>query len=535
MSDEKTLKEQRDRYVAFSFAVADLFIEVAENGKVVHVSGASKALTGIDEKALLNRNWLDLFSTYEQAKLINAREQTVPGRRIGPVLVTLNEQIGQKIASFSAIRMPKNDRFYISLGVSNEFLARIAPMVGLPGSTGFSDYDAYADAARDAVFDARLWGRDVELTFLDFINAEDMQKRFGKDGWGKVENAIGELMAQYSFGGHCAGVVAEGRYSFVHDKSVNLDELKQKIADITRAAGMELEAQSRTVSGDLKNLDKKDIARALDFSIDEFGQKGTAKGVKTLDDGYAEYLASNEAKLKEFKSIIERVSFTQFFQPIVDIKTREATHYEILSRFENGDTQEWIRFGEDAGLAPDFDLAVCERAVNHIKFKAGNTRTRFSIDISGQSIGDEKFFKKLKEQLAKHKNLFERLSLEITESANIENLSETSTFIKELQKDGFKIGLDDFHPSAAAQQYLESIKADFIKIDGRYIRRITASTREAALVRNLVKMCQDNGTEIIAEGVEEKSQADLLAEMGVKYAQGNFYAPAGPRTDYIVK
>jgi hypothetical protein len=52
MSDEKTLKEQRDRFVAFSFAVADLFIEVAESGKVIHVSGASKALTGIDEKAL---------------------------------------------------------------------------------------------------------------------------------------------------------------------------------------------------------------------------------------------------------------------------------------------------------------------------------------------------------------------------------------------------------------------------------------------------------------------------------------------------
>jgi c-di-GMP-related signal transduction protein len=90
-------------------------------------------------------------------------------------------------------------------------------------------------------------------------------------------------------------------------------------------------------------------------------------------------------------------------------------------------------------------------------------------------------------------------------------------------------------PPPPAQQYLEAIKADFIKIDGRYIRRINASAREAALVRNLVKMCQDNGTEVIAEGVEEKAQADLLAEMGVKYAQGNLYAPAGPKTDYVAK
>jgi hypothetical protein len=183
---------------------------------------------------LLNRNWLDLFSTYEQAKLLKARDSTVPGRRIGPVLVTLNEQIGQKIASFSAIRMPKNDRFYICLGVSNEFLARIAPLVGLPGATGFNDRDSYADAARDAVFDAKLWGQDVELTFFDFVNADEMSQRFGRDGWGKVEQMIGEMMAQYSFGGHSAGLVAEGRYSFVHDKSINLDEIKQKILDIAK-------------------------------------------------------------------------------------------------------------------------------------------------------------------------------------------------------------------------------------------------------------------------------------------------------------
>lgn len=534
MSDEKTLKEQRDRFVAFSFAVADLFIEVAENGKIIHVSGASKALTGIDEKALLNRNWLDLFSTYEQSKLLKARDSNVPGRRIGPVLVTLNEQIGQKIASFSAIRMPKNDRFYISLGVSNEFLARIAPLVGLPGTTGFADRDAFTDAARDAVFDAKLWGQEIELTFFDFVNADEMSQRFGKEGWGKVEQMIGEMMAQYSFGGYSAGLVAEGRYSFVHDKSLDIEEIKQKIIAIAEAAGASVELQAKTVTGDLKTLDKKDISRALDFTIDEFENKGTQLKVKDLSEGYAQYLSSNETKLKEFKSIIERVSFTQFFQPVIDMKTKEATHYEILSRFDNGNTQEWIRFGEDAGLAPDFDLAVCERAINHIKFKAGGTRTKYAIDISGQSISDESFFERLKEILDKQKGIADRLLFEITESANIENLVKTGTFIKELQKNGYKIGLDDFHPSAAAPQYLQTIKADFVKIDGRYIRRIS-SPRDAALIRNLVKMCQDSGIEVIAESIEEKMQADILLEMGVKFGQGNLYAPAGPKPDYVAK
>ena len=135
MSDEN-IKEQRDRYASFAFAAADLFIEVSEQGKILHAVGAAKTMTGIDDKSLIGRNWLDLFSAYEISKLQKTHEESTPGRRIGPVLVTLNEQIGQKIASFSAIRMPKNNRFYIMLGVSNDFVARIAPMVGLPGTTG---------------------------------------------------------------------------------------------------------------------------------------------------------------------------------------------------------------------------------------------------------------------------------------------------------------------------------------------------------------------------------------------------------------
>jgi PAS domain S-box-containing protein len=537
-TDEKTLREQRDRYVGFAFAAGDLFIEVSEHGQIVDASGASKALTGIDEKSLVGRNWLDLFSAYEQARLLKARDTHLPGRRIGPILVTLNDTIGQKIAAFSAVRLPKSNRFYIVLGVSNEFIAKIAPVVGLPGAMGFTDRDTYLDAARDAVFDARLWGQEVELTFFDFVSAEDMQARFGKEGWGKIEQMIGELMAQYSFGGCSAGQIAEGRYSFVHDKITSIEDVKARILELAKAHGATVIAkdlQSKTITGDLKSLDKRDISRAINHTINEFEDKGAKFDIGTIGEGYEQYIDVNQMKLKEFKSIIERVSFTQHFQPVVDIKTKKLRHYEILSRFETGDTQEWIRFGEDAGLAPDFDLAVCERAINHIKFKAGGTRTQYAIDISGQSVGDEEFFEKLKEQLAKVKGLNERLSFEITESANIEDLDLAANFIKELQKDGYKIGLDDFHPSAAAPQYLQSIKADFVKIDGRYVRRILSSPRDVALIRNLVQMCQEAGTEVIAESVEEQAQADMLADMGVKYAQGYLYAPPGPKPDYVAK
>ena len=533
MSDEN-IKEQRDRYASFAFAAADLFIEVSEQGKILHAVGAAKTMTGIDDKSLIGRNWLDLFSAYEISKLQKTHEESTPERLIGPVLVTLNEQIGQKIASFSAIRMPKNNRFYIMLGVSNDFVARIAPMVGLPGTTGFAG--DYAEAARDAVFDAHLWGQEVVMTFFDFVSAEDMQARFGKDGWGKVEQLIGEMMAQYSFGGHAAGQISEGHYSFIHDKNVNLEEIQQKILDIAAAQGISpAKLNSASVTGDLKAMDKTEIARALEHTIKKYAEQGSTMKIDTLNKGYTDYLSANAAKLKELKATIDRVSFGQHFQAIVNMKTKELLHYEVLTRFEQGETADWIRFAEDAGLAPDLDLAVCQRAIQYIRFKSGGTRIKFSIDISPRSMISPQFVEKIKEQLAAEKGIHERLHFKIFESCNITDIGKTAHFLKYLRDSGFKTTFCQFRPGASAQQYIETLKPDYIKIAPKFLKSIQGSPREEALLINIIQICKKAGTEIIADGIDDKAIADMLIEMGIKYGQGLLYAPPSSKPDYIAK
>jgi PAS domain S-box-containing protein len=536
MSDDflKELKEQRDRYVSFAFAGGDLFIEVSEQGKILHATGAAKSLTGIDDKSLAGRNWLDLFSAYEISKLQRAYEDTIPGRRIGPFMVTLNEQIGQKIASFSAIRMPKNNRFYIMLGVSNEFIARIAPMVGLPGMSGFTDN--FADAARDAVFDAHLWGKDVAMTFFDFMSADEMQARFGKDGWGKVEQMIGEIMAQYSFGGYSAGQIAEGRYAFMHDTNLDLNEVKQKILDIAAAQGIDLgELQTKSITGDLKTMDKTELSRAVEHTIQEYASQGPALQIETFEAGHKNYLSMNASKLKEFKTIIERVSFAQHFYPVAALKTRELLHYEILPRFENGDAEEWLHFGEDAGLAPDFDLAACARAIQYIRFKSGGTRVKFVTNMSPRSVIDKAFTEKLKEQLTAEKSINERLQFQIADSCNIGDIAKTGRFIRDLQDSGFKVTLGDFRPGASTVNYIQGLKADYIRLNGKFIRTAQSTPREEALLREIVRLCGETGCEIIASGVDHQNTASFLTGLDIKYGQGAFFAPPGPKPDYIAK
>lgn len=530
------LKEQRDRFLAFAFASADLFIEVSEEGRIAFAAGAAKGVTGIDDEKLLKRNWLDLFSAYEQSKMQRMRDMAKPGGRIGPILVTLSEQITKKQAALTAIKMPGNGKFYITLGVSNDFVAMIAPLLSVPGSAFINDADKYADAARDALFNAKLWQMPAEMTFMDFVNGEDLKDRFGADGWGKVQDEIGAIMANYSFGGNAAGQIADGRYSFVHDPAMNLDELKEKIIAVTKAHdpdGKGVEISHKTVESNLQDIEKREIDRAVAQTVDQFKDSGMTMDYKDLKSGYASYISENEMKIKDLRSSIDRVSFSQFFQPVVKIATRELVHYEILARFEKGETRDWIRLGEDSGLASDLDMAVAERAMNHIKFKAGTTRTKFSMNISPKSLDDPKFPERLKELIAKYKGIPERLSFEITESSSIENHEKIGKLVKDLRAMGFKVALDDFAPAVSCLHLLQNIKVDTIKIDNRYIGKIMNSERDAALIRNLVTVCADLKIEIIAEGVETQEQADALAAMGIQFAQGHLYSEAKPRTEYI--
>lgn len=93
MADEKNIKIQRDRFLAFSFASADLFVEISEDNKVAYALGAAKGIIGIDDKELIGRDWYDLFDPIDRPVLRTMIKKAKPVVRCGPVLVTLNKEI----------------------------------------------------------------------------------------------------------------------------------------------------------------------------------------------------------------------------------------------------------------------------------------------------------------------------------------------------------------------------------------------------------------------------------------------------------
>lgn len=527
MSEDQNIKIQRDKFLAFSFASADLFLEIGKDGQVIFSTGALKALLGIEESRIKGLNWLEIFDSKDRPVVKMLKYGASPGKRAGPIVVKLdNALVKNKNVILSGIKMPGSESFYLSIAVSGPLISRMADDMKASLNEGLLSREAFTEAAQENIIGAKLTHQDLDLTLLEIDTSDENIEKIGPDKWNAVVTSIGHLLKTKSVDGRSAGEISKGKYSVLHDKSISTDSLKEQVAllaDENDIADLDLNVTSKTVSSDLSELSERDASRALVYTINEFERKGTDITIDRLNNGFEAYLAANAEKVKDFHSFIERQSFGFVYQPIVDLGNLELVHYEILSRFDEGDTLEWVMFGEDMGLAPEFDMAVCERAIHYLTFKAGGTRTKYSINISGQSIEDPNFFTKLTKMLDSYDGLSDRLIFEITESAQIQNLSRVSQFVRDLQDQKYEVALDDFGAGSASFQYIQNLNVDYVKIDGRYTRRILNSQRDVAMIKNLTQMCKDLGIKVVAEYVEDSEQIEILRNLGVMYGQGYYF------------
>ncbi|HCQ71325.1 MAG: diguanylate phosphodiesterase [Alphaproteobacteria bacterium] len=535
-NDSATIKKQRDRFLAFSFASADLLLEIKDDDFILSALGATKNLIGMTDAAIKECRWYDIFTLEDQSYLKQSVEQAVVGQRIGPFFVELNHN--KRKVLFSCIKMPQSNVFYATVGLSNNLEDMIfkpaedQANITLPGKEDLST------ALEEKLLVANSLNKDADITFLDLGSHTAYKERVGKETWAKVSNEIAASISKTSLGGDAAGKIADNKYTLLHERNADIEGIKQYITDLMISNdphGEGLDIKEKTIAADTTTMSPKQAAHSLLYTLNEFERRGAKLEINDIKQGFTSYMDANSEKIKELETFINTKRFDLYFQPIVELSTGELSHYEVLSRFNYGSTQEWIMFCEDVGMAIDFDLAVADKVLNYIHYKAGTTNTKFAMNISGQSIADEGFFNRLSALLMKYDNVHTRLSFEITESYHIEDLKSVASYIDQIRALGFKVSLDDFGAGSASLQYLQELNVDCVKIDGKYIRNIRESQRDITIVKNITNMCLDLGIDVVAEYVEDYDLVKTLRKLGIQYGQGFYYSRPRPAPDYINK
>lgn len=218
-----------------------------------------------------------------------------------------------------------------------------------------------------------------------------------------------------------------------------------------------------------------------------------------------------------------------YYQSIVNCQTGELYAFETLARLKspNGETTSAAMFIETIdkyGLARELDLAMINNAFAAKRACMDTGRpeanAKVFINLSVQEIQGRGILGYAEELCQQLQLPPESIVFELLEREAIGDMTNMRRFLTNLRRKGFAFALDDFGTGYNSFHYLRELRFEYVKIDGAFVRNITNSKVDYALVQNLSRLCQDLDILTIAEFVENQEIWEALKNMGINYAQG---------------
>ncbi len=505
----------------------DAYLGWEEHAEFVTLSPALTARLKADRSALTLDKFLALLPKAAQT-LIN--EAIVQIRADG-----LPRAITHKLSALDAANVAHHlRRDPVTLGLQGlvELPIDAPAAVVTPFKDGLTGLNTLA-AARQRVSQQRAEPKLVlmiSLTRFEMINAafgrptgDAVLRTLSK----RIERAVDNLSSDEPFVARVAGT------TFLVSLADHLTSAKRivgtLIADIERpviADGHEVSVGC-CVGGVMTEPGEAptDLIRRASAALAQARLKGESASY-ILDEKVDEAFGTSAELETGLRNALDRNEIDVLFQPQVSISSGEIVGVEALARWQHP-VHGMLGAGTLFAVAERSDYLNALSA--HIQKRAAAAAAawppalahlRVAINVTAQDIARAGFaasFLKLLEDAGFPRK---RLTVEITESGLIGDLSAAANLLAELRSGGCRVAIDDFGTGYSSLAYLKALPLDYLKIDKALAQDITGNVRDRVVVRGVIDMARSLGLSVIAEGVETEAQLAALAEQGCNYYQG---------------
>jgi diguanylate cyclase (GGDEF)-like protein len=223
------------------------------------------------------------------------------------------------------------------------------------------------------------------------------------------------------------------------------------------------------------------------------------------------------------------------YETIVTAKDRTPAFFECLMRIRRADgsliaANSVIPIAERLGLVRLLDHRVLELVVDEM---VTAPTLQASLNVSAASTTDPDWWSGLSSLLRAHPGVAERLIVELTESAAIQDIDETRGFVGRVKDLGCRIAIDDFGAGYTSFRNLRKLGVDIVKIDGAFVHDMLRSEDDSAFVRTLIDLAQRLKLATVAEWVQDEEAAGTLQAWGCDYLQGALISLASTERPWI--
>lgn len=243
-------------------------------------------------------------------------------------------------------------------------------------------------------------------------------------------------------------------------------------------------------------------------------------------------------QVSKLRMALHRNQLMLHFQPQLNLQTGEVTGVEALARLQSDDPllnnpAVFIELAEESGLIHLLGQKVAEQAIAQAaSWRSVGLDLVVAINVSPRQLDDPNFVQYLNRLCVSHKVDPSRIDIEIIES---DFVNSRHPLLEALRQSGFGLSIDDFGTGYSNLGYLSHFQPRQLKIDKTFVDDIETDARRHNLVRSIVDLAHSQGIEVVAEGIESETQAELLAAMGADLGQGYWFSKPQPADDLYEK
>jgi diguanylate cyclase (GGDEF)-like protein len=246
----------------------------------------------------------------------------------------------------------------------------------------------------------------------------------------------------------------------------------------------------------------------------------------------------------ELLQALDQSELDLYYQPQVELSTGRIIGLEALVRWNHGTRgllapAAFIPIAERTGAILPLGRWVFETACRQLKAwqAEGVAPQLVAVNVSGvQFKNAAELEREVEDSLTRWSLNPGHIELELTESVLMEATQRHSNTLEKLRQLGMKIAIDDFGTGYSSLKYLTTYPVNRLKLAPEFVSRVTVDYRNAAVVRAAIRLANELGLEVIAEGVETEAQVRFLLGAGCEQAQGYYFSrpvPAAKATELL--
>ena len=545
---DSALRESEHRYRTLFQQSRDAVYLADGKDRLVEVNRAAMDLFGYDAADLIGRELRLLFSDEEDHATL--ARQLVENGSVREMEVRMRTRDGRELWCLVAAtaRGDSPDGGGGSQGIIHDVTERKQAQIRLEHDalhdqlTGLPNRALLMNRLEHAV---RQWARQPEppfvLLFLDLDRFKGVNDTLGHDAGdqvlrrtaGLLRSCVRESDTVGRLGGDEFVVLLEGIGSVA--EAIQIAERMLRLLDRPyRLRGREFYTTASI--GISWPTDRTDAAEDLIREADQAMYRAKARGggrYVLFDPAQHEAAVSRLEVESDLRQALVRGEFVLLYQPILSMATGRTTGFEALVRWNHPRRgtlrpDSFIPLAEETGLIVPLGLWVLRESVRQLRRWADDGRAGpevvMSCNLSPRQLLDPEVVERVATILAEEQVRPERVMLEVTESALMQDPESAAERLDALRDLGIRLCLDDFGTGYSSLAHLRRFPLDTLKIDRSFVGRLDRSPRDLELVSTITSLARHLGIHSIVEGVETAGQLDRVRGLRPSEVQGFFFA-----------